>query len=127
MSSLEIFFSSKIDLKTSSSSSVALILLIFYHGWQRNILTCIIGLSGSFPLHLSSLEHWNIHMQDWADLWRPELAGRISMIDSPREIVGAVLKSMGASYNTHDFTSQVSGGKTALLKKLALLAEQVSA
>lgn len=47
------------------------------------------------------------------------------MIDSPREIVGAVLKSMGASYNTHDIVSQVSGGKTALHDKLALLAKQV--
>lgn len=64
-------------------------------------------------------------MQDWDDLWRPELARRISMIDSPREIVGAVLKSMGASYNTHDIVSQVSGGKTALHDKLALLAKQV--
>lgn len=64
-------------------------------------------------------------MQDWDDLWRPQLAGRISMIDSPREIVGAVLKSMGASYNIHDIVSQVPGGKTALRDKLALLAKQV--
>lgn len=64
-------------------------------------------------------------MQDWADLWRPELAGKISMVDSPREIVGAVLKYMGASYNTHNIDSQVAGGKSALQEKLALFAEQV--
>ncbi|CAI9106431.1 OLC1v1005584C1 [Oldenlandia corymbosa var. corymbosa] len=64
-------------------------------------------------------------IEDWADLWRPELTGKISMVDSPREIVGAVLKYMGASYNTHDITSQVSGGKTALLENLLLLTKQV--
>lgn len=46
------------------------------------------------------------------------------MVDSPREIVGAVLKSMGASYNTHNI-SQVPGGKDALLEKLVLLTKQV--
>ena len=47
------------------------------------------------------------------------------MVDSPREIVGAVLKYMGASYNTHNITSQVAGGKSALKEKLALFAKQV--
>lgn len=64
-------------------------------------------------------------LQDWADLWRPELAGKISMIDSPREVVGAVLKSMGASYNTNDVDFEVAGGKDAVQQKLALLAKQV--
>lgn len=48
------------------------------------------------------------------------------MVDSPREIIGAVLKYMGASYNTLDITSQVAGGKTALLEKLMLLTKQVN-
>lgn len=65
-------------------------------------------------------------MQDWSDLWRPELAGKISMVDSPREIVGAVLKSMGASYNTTNIDSQVVGGKHAVLQQLELLAQQVT-
>lgn len=47
------------------------------------------------------------------------------MVDSPREIVGAVLKCMGASYNTHNITSQVAGGKDALQDKLSLFAKQV--
>ncbi|PSF37558.1 polyamine ABC transporter substrate-binding protein [Aphanothece hegewaldii CCALA 016] len=38
--------------------------------------------------------------QDWSDLWRPELKGRISMVDQPREIIGLTLKKMGYSYNT---------------------------
>lgn len=64
-------------------------------------------------------------IEDWADLWRPELAGRISMVDSPREVVGAVLKSMGASYNTINIESQVAGGREAVQRKLALLQKQV--
>ncbi|XVF00012.1 hypothetical protein REPUB_Repub03eG0249600 [Reevesia pubescens] len=64
-------------------------------------------------------------IQDWADLWRPELAGRISMVNSPREVVGAVLKYMGASYNTTDIDLQVAGGRNAVQQNLALLARQV--
>ncbi|CAK9179632.1 unnamed protein product [Ilex paraguariensis] len=62
--------------------------------------------------------------KDWADLWRPELAGKISMVDSPREVVGVVLKCMGASYNTNNIDSQVAGGRNAVQQKLALLAKQ---
>lgn len=46
------------------------------------------------------------------------------MIDSPREIIGAVLKYMGASYNTQNFDSQVIGGKHAVLKQLESLVQQ---
>ncbi|CAA7061240.1 unnamed protein product [Microthlaspi erraticum] len=64
-------------------------------------------------------------IEDWEDLWRPELAGRISMVNCPREVVGAVLKYMGASYNTIDLDSQVAGGKIAVEKNLASLMKQV--
>ncbi|XP_071724730.1 uncharacterized protein [Rutidosis leptorrhynchoides] len=64
-------------------------------------------------------------IEDWADLWRPELAGKISMIDSPREVIGAVLKYMGASYNTKNIDLQVTGGRSAVQQNLALLGKQV--
>ncbi|XP_006854235.2 uncharacterized protein LOC18443994 isoform X1 [Amborella trichopoda] len=64
-------------------------------------------------------------IEDWKDLWRPELAGKISMVDAPREVLGAVLKYMGASYNSNDFSSQVSGGRTAVLQKFSALRRQV--
>ncbi|XP_030472131.2 uncharacterized protein LOC115690043 [Syzygium oleosum] len=64
-------------------------------------------------------------IEDWEDLWRPELAGRISMVDSPREVIGAVLKYMGASYNTDNIDSKVVGGKHAVRQNLASLAKQV--
>lgn len=37
--------------------------------------------------------------QDWADLWRSELAGMLSLPDSPRTVLGLVLKKFGRSVN----------------------------
>jgi putative spermidine/putrescine transport system substrate-binding protein len=42
--------------------------------------------------------------QDWSDLWRKELTGRISLLDSPRETIGLTLKKLGHSYNTQDLS-----------------------
>ncbi|KAF5206676.1 Putrescine-binding periplasmic protein [Thalictrum thalictroides] len=64
-------------------------------------------------------------IEDWGDLWRPELAGKISMVESPREVVGAILKYMGASYNTMDIDAQVTGGMKAAMQKFVLLQKQV--
>jgi hypothetical protein len=48
------------------------------------------------------------------------------MVDSPREVVGSVLKYMGASYNTKNIDLQVPGGKNAVQQNLALLGKQVA-
>ncbi|XP_048559017.1 uncharacterized protein LOC125539572 [Triticum urartu] len=64
-------------------------------------------------------------IQDWEDLWRPELAGKISMIDSPREVIGAVLKQLGSSYNTIDMETEVDGGREAVLSSFTQLQKQV--
>lgn len=42
--------------------------------------------------------------QDWGDLWRQELRGKISLLDQPREVIGLTLKKLGHSYNTQDLT-----------------------
>lgn len=47
------------------------------------------------------------------------------MVDSPREVIGAVLKYMGASYNTNNIDLQVAGGRSAVQKNLELLGKQV--
>lgn len=47
------------------------------------------------------------------------------MVDSPREVIGAVLKHMGASYNIKDIDSQVTGGRKAVMHNLAVLQKQV--
>ncbi|KAH9603530.1 hypothetical protein KSS87_006277 [Heliosperma pusillum] len=64
-------------------------------------------------------------IEDWKDLWRPELSGRIAMVDSPREIIGVVLKYMGGSYNTNDISQDIPGGIRAVQQHLAMLAKQV--
>jgi spermidine/putrescine-binding protein len=58
-------------------------------------------------------------------LWRPELAGKISMVDSPREVIGAVLKHLGSSYNTNDMESEITGGRETVLESLTQLQNQV--
>lgn len=47
------------------------------------------------------------------------------MVDNPREVVGAVLKSLGASYNTCDFDSEVPGGRDAVKDRFVALQKQV--
>ncbi|AZB72104.1 extracellular solute-binding protein [Synechococcus elongatus] len=38
-------------------------------------------------------------LQDWTDLWRPELRGQLILPDDPREVIGLTLKRLGWSYN----------------------------
>ena len=51
------------------------------------------------------LDPLNISLQDWSDLWRPELRDRLSLLDSPREVIGLTLKKLGKSYNAEDLTA----------------------
>jgi spermidine/putrescine transport system substrate-binding protein len=38
----------------------------------------------------------------WADLWRGQLMGRVTMLDDPAEVFGACLKKLGYSVNSED-------------------------
>lgn len=40
----------------------------------------------------------------WEDLWRPELQGRVSVLDSARVVLGLTLKQLGQSANATDLT-----------------------
>ncbi len=42
---------------------------------------------------------------DWQDLWQPELQDRLSLLDSPREVIGLTLKKLGHSYNTDNLVA----------------------
>lgn len=48
------------------------------------------------------LEKFDWKLQDWSDLWREELKGRISLLNQPREVIGLTLKKLGESYNTEN-------------------------
>ena len=51
------------------------------------------------------LDQLNIKIEDWQDLWRLELRDRISLLDSPREVIGLTLKKLGKSYNTENLNT----------------------
>jgi putative spermidine/putrescine transport system substrate-binding protein len=57
---------------------------------------------------------------DWKDLWKPELKGKISLLDNYREIIGLTLKYLGRSYNTDNLEPL-----TNLKQKLEQLHQQV--
>ncbi|KAL4427727.1 hypothetical protein ABPG75_001816 [Micractinium tetrahymenae] len=38
-------------------------------------------------------------IQDWADLLAPQLKGRVGFIDSPRDVVGVAMKTLGLGFN----------------------------
>ncbi|MBW4604220.1 MAG: extracellular solute-binding protein [Calothrix sp. FI2-JRJ7] len=59
-------------------------------------------------------------IKDWADLWRPELRDRISLLNHPREVIGLVLKRLNKSYNETDLKSV-----TELESELKKLNQQV--
>lgn len=54
------------------------------------------------------LEKFDWELQDWSDLWREELKGRISLVDQPREVIGLTLKKLGKSYNTENLNEVAS-------------------
>ena len=53
--------------------------------------------------------------KDWKDLWRPELKGKISLLNQAREVIGLTLKKLGKSYNTKSI-DQVENLKSELVK-----------
>jgi putative spermidine/putrescine transport system substrate-binding protein len=69
------------------------------------------------------LEPLNLNIKDWRDLWRPELRDRISLLDSPREVIGLTLKKLGQSYNLNNLNS-VGNLKTKLEAELLALHQQ---
>lgn len=61
-------------------------------------------------------------IQDWADLWRPELTRKLTLPDHPREVIGLTLKKLGRSYN-----DPLQESETILGSELKALHEQVLA
>lgn len=73
------------------------------------------------------------HGLEWADLWRPELAGRIAFPDEPRTLLGVALKAAGLPFDLPE-GQRPSGaeweriqGRVAALKRQARLRPFLSA
>lgn len=66
-------------------------------------------------------------INDWSDLLQPRLRGRIGFTDSPRELVGVALKTLGMSYNSRPSDLARAGISVhALRERLQELHGQVS-
>ncbi|MEL7476395.1 MAG: substrate-binding domain-containing protein [Cyanobacteria bacterium J06642_12] len=63
-------------------------------------------------------------IEDWGDLWRSELAQKVALPDSPREVVGLTLKSLGLSYNSSLADLDTQLGASTLVERLASLHAQ---
>lgn len=58
--------------------------------------------------------------KNWSDLWRPELKGHLSLPNSPRTVIGLVLKKLGQSAHLQDLATVSS-----LAAELQALHQQV--
>ena len=58
----------------------------------------------------------------WSDLWSPKLAGRITMLDDPAEVIGACLKKLGYSLNSVDPRQLDEARREAIAQKKLLRA-----
>ncbi|WP_199318762.1 extracellular solute-binding protein [Leptolyngbya sp. FACHB-541] len=51
---------------------------------------------------------------DWQDLWRPELKGHVSLLDSPTAVIGVTSKKLGQSFNPTDLGEELQAELQAL-------------
>ncbi|HBY61078.1 MAG TPA: ABC transporter substrate-binding protein [Solibacterales bacterium] len=58
----------------------------------------------------------------WSDMWRRPLAGRITMLDDPAEVLGASLKKLGYSLNSTSETELRAAQREAIDQKRLLRA-----
>lgn len=61
-------------------------------------------------------------IESWSALWEPGLAGKITMLDDPPEVLGACLKLLGFSLNSHDPDQLRQAQRTAIEQKRLLRA-----
>lgn len=66
-------------------------------------------------------------IEDWDDLWRPELTQKVVLPDNPREVVGLTLKTLGQSYNRSLLDVNADLGNSTLRERLATLHTQALA
>lgn len=61
-------------------------------------------------------------LQSWADLWRGDLRGRLTMLDDPVDVFGACLRKIGRSINTGNADDLRLAGVEAISQKPLLRA-----
>ncbi len=58
-----------------------------------------------------------LDLAKWADLWRGDLNGRITMLDDPEDVIGACLQKLGMSFNATDPRQLASAKEEAVRQK----------
>jgi spermidine/putrescine transport system substrate-binding protein len=62
----------------------------------------------------------------WADLWRTDLNGRITMLDDPEDVIGACLQKLGLPFNATD-SKQLAAAKEEAVKQKRLVRAYINA
>ncbi len=66
-------------------------------------------------------------VEDWSDLLQPKLEDRVAWADSPREFVGAALRTLGMHFNSSAAELAAEGvSEATLAAAVAALRKQVS-
>ena len=88
--------------------------------WDRDLAWCVPYMWGASGIL------YNKHLQpapaSWADLWAPRLAGKLTMLDDPAEVLGAALKKLGYSLNSNNPDELKRAQQEALVQKRLLRA-----
>jgi spermidine/putrescine transport system substrate-binding protein len=58
----------------------------------------------------------------WSDLWRPDLRGRVTMLDDAEDVIGACLLKIGCSFDSTDASQLASARAQAIEQKKNLRA-----
>jgi spermidine/putrescine transport system substrate-binding protein len=82
--------------------------------WNVPYMTGVTGIAYQTRLNPS--------LRAWRDLWEPRLAGRITMLDDPPEVIGACLKMLGYSLNSGDPAELRRAADAAIAQKKLLRA-----
>jgi spermidine/putrescine transport system substrate-binding protein len=61
-------------------------------------------------------------MRAWSDLWDPRMAGKITMLDDPPEVLGTCLKKLGHSINSGNESELRAAQREAIAQKKLLRA-----
>lgn len=68
--------------------------------WDPGLVSCVPYMWGASGILYNS--RLAPPPSRWADLWNPRVAGKMTMLDDPAEVLGACLKKLGYSLNSTD-------------------------
>jgi spermidine/putrescine transport system substrate-binding protein len=83
--------------------------------WDPKLEWCVPYMWGSTGIVFQK----PLKLRAWSDLWDPRLAGKITMLDDPPEVLGACLKRLGYSINSgHEGELRAAQREAIAQKKL---------